>query len=650
MRQLDYKREAQILYKNEEFYEAYSSAWNLPFNKFVMWFTDMNGKRKRKKGNYKNPFFYDSFFYNYFIITKQADWLNQEYALNLWQYYLRTQKEPLEEFELYVAHNNPKLFCLGYKYEKVFLKKDRLNFLEEKNFPKSIEDDLKIWKEFLNHFETSIIGIEKEFTKLPTYPKKLLLALLASFETFIFKNFKDKLKWQFAGEALSWLVALIQEKYDLNAVKVTREEIQKLYFDSLKLDSGNLLFDCGYQHIMLLDKINRYVFEPGLKVRIDSSNTLIFNESKKYNEQWDKDELKYTVNEQTYYSFGEIQYADFENKNKIKFINNNLTSNNMLGNTRQLAIKQAVYDLGIRDENLKQRRLPTLDAIISFLHGIAWRKLETIENPLLALSKTGIKSYKEAVIKLIKERKVAELVLVSRKEELFDSAIRAGVKCDKQEFFRLIDLFSYEGNRNIIGKLSQKVSLWQKPFIQIGEFVISPFSVLTSFTGLYTVSESILRNFDSKNGRRIETQLVEMYKGENWKTYQKFSNQKRGDVDVIMEDNCNIILMQLKRTSQKTNTLELHNQTSQDRKAIRQLTDAKENIKMDKKIHLWYVTTAFEKINTTTEGVLRVSYQDLVNIKRSMVIENLKFNSLSDFIQFVEEDTWYINGKSSLNN
>lgn len=650
MRQLDYKREAQNLYRNKEFYEAYRTAWNLPFNEFVKWFTDSSGKRKRKKRKSKNPIYYNSFFYNNFLITKRTDWLNQKNALDLWQYYLRTQKEPIKEFELYVAHNNPELFCLGYKYEKVFLNKERIHFIQCDDFPVSIKKELEIWYTIFNRFEASKEAIKREFTNIESKPQRVLMTLLASFETFIFKNPNDNVKWQFAGEALSWLVAITQEKYDLKSVKVAHEKLFKIYFDSVIFNRGQKLFSCAYQHILLLDHINRYVFEPGLKVTIDSKNNLIFNESREFNEQWSNDELRYDVNEQTYYGFGEIQYADFKNKNKIKFINDNLTSNNMQGNTRQLAIKQAVYDLGIRDEDLKQRDIPALDAIISFLHGIAWQKFKTIEKPFLALSKTGIKSYKEAVTKLIKEEKGAELVLVSRKEELFNAVIYAGIDCEEQGFYKLIDLFSYQGKRGTIQKLSQKVSLWQKPFIQIGDFIISPFSVLTSFTGLYTISESILRNFQPQNGRRIETQLVEMYKDENWKTYKKSNNQKYGDVDVVMEDDYDIILMQLKRTTQKTNTLELHNQTSQDREAIRQLTEAKENTKLDKKIHLWYVTTALEKINTTMEGVLRVSYQDLVNTKRSMEIENLNFNSLSHFIQFVEEDTWCNNGKSNLNN
>ncbi|WP_418509237.1 hypothetical protein [Corallibacter sp.] len=646
MKQLDYKRQAQNLYSNKEFYEAYETAWNLSFNEFVKWYTDSKGKRKRNKRNYKNPFFYDPFFYDNFIVTKRTDWLNQKYALNLWRFYLRTQKEPLKEFELYVAHNNPKLFCLGYKYEKVFLNKERLDFIQSNDFPSSIKKELEIWNYIFNRFEASKEAIKREFTNIESKPQEVLMTLLASFETFIFKNPNDNLRWQFAGEALSWLVAITQEKHDLKSVKVTHEELFKIYFDSVIFNRGQKLFSCAYQHILLLDHINRYVFEPGLKVTIDSKNNLIFSESKEFNEQWSNDELRYKVNEQTYYNYGELQFAELKNENKIKFVNDNISTNNQLGNSRQLAIKQAVYDLGIRDEDLMHNTLPTLDVIISFLHGIAWRKLETFENPLRKLSKKGLNTYGEAIMRLIDKRKAAEIVLISRKDELFNSAINVGLKCDEQEFFRFLDLFSYEGSKNILGGLSQKVSLWQKPFIQIGDFVISPFSVLTSFTGLYTISESILRNFQPQNGRRIETQLIEMYKDKNWTTYEKSNNQKHGDVDVVMEDDWNIILIQLKRTTQKTNTLELHNQTSQDRTAIRQLTEAKKNFNPNKNVHLWYVTTAFEKINTTTEGVLRVSYQDLINIRRFMIIENLKFNSLIDFIKYVKEDTFYSNGRN----
>ena len=185
------------------------------------------------------------------------------------------------------------------------------------------------------------------------------------------------------------------------------------------------------------------------------------------------------------------------------------------------------------------------------------------------------------------------------------------------------------------------LSLWQKPFVKLGKHVLSPLSVLTGFTGLYTISESILKNFRPGDGTRIENRLKEVYQNTSWKTLLLEDNQEFGDIDVLMEDEKSIVLMQMKRTTQKTNMFELHNQLRQDKKAFSQLLEAKESIDSNKNIHLWYVTTAFEKVGTWENDVYRVSYQDLIHTKRLLDSGRLRLKSLSSFIEMIESDYLY---------
>jgi len=641
----NYKKEAQSLYRNNELLEAYQCAWKLPFSNFLPWFI-----KKGIESNKNISFFNDSFFYNSFLITQSTEWLRHNAALLLWEHYLNAQEDISLQFELYVAHNNPSLFIEGYKNRLIFLNDKRIKQLEGQHLPLSIVNELKIWNRFNTLLNTKWNEVIEMIESLGLEPHELCMAICAAFEAFVYQNPDDKTQWHNASETLSLLLAFIQNKYNLSNLKVNEKALVKAYAESVfKLRAVNI-FNKVYEYVLLRDNAYRYAYEPGLTVFVSSDGVLSFQESDIFNKQWEYDTYRYVVNEQSYYGFGEQLFKELKESNKIKYINGNKKANNQLGNVRQLIIKQAIYDLGILDEDLKNNKLPNLNFMISFIHGLAWRKTETTEKPLHKIARIKQNDYSQGVAELINKNKVSEFILISNNSILFNAAKTSGLNFTSQEFDQLINAFSFSWKSEMFNPLKLSLSLWQKPFIQLGKHVISPISILTGFTGLYTVSESILKNFRPREGKRIEKILKDTYDNTGWKTSLLENNQEYGDIDVVMEDDKNIVFMQLKRTTQKTNILELHNQRAQDRKAIKQLIEAKAGSKSHKKMHLWYVTTAFEKIGTWEREVYRVSYQDLIHVKRLLDSEGLRFNNLNDFIEMIESDTPYKIGKQSILN
>lgn len=643
----DYKREAHNLYKSKQLLEAYTCAWNLPFTDFVSWYTDVQGKRKQSKGI---SFFKDSFFYKSFLTTQSAEWLSESEAILLWEHYLNTQKEIILEFELYVAYNNPSLFIEGYKNKLVFLNDKRLSQLQELDLPLSIKKEVKIWYKFNSLLTIKWNNVLELFENIELAPHEKCMAICAAFEAFIYQNPDDKLRWHYAVETLSLLIAFIQNKYNLSKLQVNEIALAKAYCEEAIELKGKALFQEVYDYILLREKTQRYIYEPGLNVDMDNNDVLGFKESDTFNKQWKYDEHRYTVNERYYYTFGEQLFNKLKSNNEINYINGNKDLGNQLGNARQLGIKQTIYDLGIRDEDLKNNKLPNLDFMISFLHGIAWRKFETSEKPLHEISRIRKNAYAKGIAELIHKNKVSEVILISDKNLLYNAAKASGLNSTNQELDQLICAYSFNWKTKILDPFKMSLSLWKKPFIQIGEHIISPISILTGFTGLYTISESILKNFRPDDGTRIENILKDLYKNAVWKTTVLEKNQEYGDIDVMMEDDESIIFMQLKRTTQKTDMYQLHSQLPQDRKAIKQLSIAKAGNTSKKNIHLWYVTTAFEKVGTWEKDIFRVSYQDLIRVKRLLDSDGLRFNSLNDFIEMIESDTPYKIGKEHILN
>jgi Holliday junction resolvase-like predicted endonuclease len=324
-----------------------------------------------------------------------------------------------------------------------------------------------------------------------------------------------------------------------------------------------------------------------------------------------------------------------------KFANNNKSKSNIHGNTLRIMTEKVVEDLGIDDSCLDKYNLPNLHNMISFLHGIAYRKYETSLKPLHKLSCSDIYNYKQAIAFLFIKTGLTENILLTNKKELHAQATSSGNMIPEIQFESLIHNFTYNWKVKKFNALKVRLSLWQKPFIKVGNNIISPLSILARFSNLYTITESVLRNFKPKNGTKIENILTECFKDQVWQTSTCPNKQEHGDVDVVMEDESHIVYMQLKRTSQKLNIEELHLQKKQDNKAIKQLNEAAIAYRGIKKLHLWYVTTAFEKVGTFECNVRRVSYQDLLHIKRLLDSEFKRFESLNDFIEMVETDRLY---------
>ena len=230
MSNIQYKKEAQNLYKSNKLFEAYSCAWKLSFSDFITWYTNPQKRRGLSKSQ---TFFNNSFFYNSFLITKPPVWLQHNDAILLWHHYLDSQKEISLEFELYVAHNNAILFIEGYKNRKTFLDSSRIKLLERKQLPEPIINELKIWDKFNNILNSNWSDVLQLTDKINAQPHELCMSIFSAFEAFIYQDSDNKSRWYFAVEALSLLVAFIQNTYDFSDISVDSDTLNKSYLESV---------------------------------------------------------------------------------------------------------------------------------------------------------------------------------------------------------------------------------------------------------------------------------------------------------------------------------------------------------------------------------------------------------------------------------
>ncbi|WP_299676382.1 hypothetical protein [uncultured Tenacibaculum sp.] len=625
------KKEAHLLYKQGAKYDAYLLAWNeMPLNKIVDWYL----KNKTKKA-----FFKDDFFYNSFLTKQSAVWVREAKAIELWKDYLKNYNSI--EFEYYVAYNNPELFIEGYKEMLLFLDSSRLKTLKNGELPPVVKEEILIWEKLSDLLNTTWNKVLYKIKGLNKSKHEFIVASCAAFEAFVYNNHEDPIKFQYGGYALSILIAYAQSEIQEETKELTYENIYQVYLEEVLKKEFKSIFTLVNEYVTNKDIIYRYAYEPGLKVKINDIGEIVVLEDEVFNIKWNYDADRYSLNENMYYKLGVESYAEHLEKGQIIFHNNNKSEENIMGNALCNGIKLAINDLGLKEKEMKNK-IPLLTAI-TFLQGLATRKYHTIVKPLHSTASNKKSTYIEGTLLLQNK----EFILISDIENFHQMTNNSGIKCSIEDIEKIISNFSFNWKMIKFDPFELTINLWQKPFIKLGGNIISPMSILTSFTGLYTLTEALFKNFKPNDGTSIENILCEYYKNMPWDTKVKSaSNKEKGDIDIIMEDDLHIVYLQLKRTSQKTNTFELAKQKKQDEKAISQLQLAGAAYEGKKEIHLWYVSTALEGLGIKINNVFKVGYQDLLHICRLNLYRN-KLKSLGDFIEIVETDQFYKDNRNN---
>ncbi|MEE3999582.1 hypothetical protein V1T75_04450 [Tenacibaculum sp. FZY0031] len=624
------KKEAHFLYEQGAKYDAYLLAWNeMPLNKIVDWYL----KNKTKKA-----FFKDDFFYNSFLTKQSAVWVREAKAIELWKDYLKNYNSI--EFEYYVAYNNPELFIDGYKETLLFLDSSRLKTLKNGELPPVVKEEILIWEKLSDLLNTTWNKVLYKIKGLNKSKHEFIVASCAAFEAFVYDNHEVPIKFQYGGHALSILIAYAQSEIQEETKELTYENIYQVYLEEVLKKEFKSIFALVNEYVMNKDVLYRYAYEPGLKVKINDIGEIVVLEDEVFNIKWNYDADRYSLNENMYCKLGVESYPEHLETGQIIFHNNNKSEENIMGNALCNGIKLAINDLGLKEKEMKNK-IPLLTAI-TFLQGLATRKYHTIVKPLHSIASNKKSTYIEGTL-LIQNK---EFILISDIENFHQMTNNSGIKCSIEDIEKIISNFSFNWKMKKFDPFKLTINLWQKPFIKLEGNIISPMSILTSFTGLYALTEALFKNFKPNDGTSIENILCEYYKNMPWDTKVKSaSNKEKGDIDIIMEDDLHIVYLQLKRTSQKTNTFELAKQKKQDEKAISQLQLAAA-YEGKKQIHLWYVSTALEGLGIKINNVFKVGYQDLLHISRLKLYRN-KLNSLGVFIEIVETDQFYKDNRNN---
>ncbi|MGB3590302.1 MAG: hypothetical protein WBA16_01320 [Nonlabens sp.] len=649
MNSAEVKEQANCYWGQDKKLDAYKKLWELDFSDFESYFN-------KKSANKKFPA--TDFFFQNFVTTVSPDWLNHDDAIRLIQNYFEKSFTYCADFEQFLLHNYPTLYVKAVTQSSGFMLKRRLEELNSLSYiPEAVALELPKWKYWNDKVNRLWGAITKGLETHLEQPQKLIMQLCATHESCIYgsQNTRDR---QFYTDALSLLVAYVQTSSKDLSIATDFNELYGYFIEEVCSQKLSNVFQQTREFKEVQSHLYRYQYEPGYEMDYKIGKEPRFRESVKFNKQWEPDGLRYTLNEKLYYNYGYEIFDEAVSSGEIKPLRKNDRDALRSANSRCIGITKAVNDLGIKDADLKKGSMH-LSSLIAVLENLGSNKLERIERKLDAQKKKRISNYREALISLLYiDKKLNDPILLIDRATLENQMLSyiyttQDIQTKRKQAAKLIKDYTFNWQaKETFDPFKMPLSLFQRPFINVGGMIVSPVGVISSFAGLYPLSESILKNYRPKDGRAIE-KILKNYLSTNsrWCCTLPENENNEGDIDVQLEDGEHIVLMQLKRTTQKTDMRELHSQAPQDRKAIKQLMEAKQSLVQNgetRSIHLWYVTTAFERVGTVQKEVRRVSYQELLHSHKLLAQENLSFNSVAHLVEYVENDRFITLAKQYL--
>ena len=185
----------------------------------------------------------------------------------------------------------------------------------------------------------------------------------------------------------------------------------------------------------------------------------------------------------------------------------------------------------------------------------------------------------------------------------------------------------------------------EKPFVQIGDVIFCPSTILSQYDCVYDFIEAFNVNVTSDNKKQqirsqmLEEQLCKKLKNENWETIPLFgiNNSSKGDADIILKDDKDVLLIQIKKPNfRRESKKKFEERELMDGKAASQLNEYEERnssiCDKNQRVTKWIVSS-FENCRNEIDGCRKVSYLDLCFWYKAN-----DYKELSQFIEDVQAD------------
>ena len=654
----DIKQIARSLFDNGEFFPAFNTLLGVGVEDFVT-YAQKDVKQKKNRANWFRVPQANSVFWNLFILQDDVFQLffTSPVADQLLYNYFTFSDIVSEEFEKKLSQLFPDVFIRAIRTNMVFLKRDNISSLCQCEFDSSCVTHQKVWR-FIHENERFIWNdIQKELKGMSHLTtQQILINCMIWLEEFRFKKNNTEVLKQL-GSVYGLFMELVFTQYPLKAKAIVSENEVKSEFEKILITfkSDNQKQNYGLVSglmSLLLEWINfadtvihPYCFDLNIQT-LQQGEQIFFKSNPEAFNDWIIDGARYNIN-QLRYVFAALD--DVETLELNGYLNITAKSEiDMLLNREKEVFRvsslKLMSDLGIEYFKINGELIET-DKILYPLLNYSYNRKSRYEFGIkrhIEPAKSWIDAYMNFYIESLCIDSAREpFVFMSSADYLALNNKAMHGNCPTE----IINLFGYVP-RLKFDRFNLDYDVWLKPFFIIGDCLFSPLAFFANNIWFYSLAQNaLLMNRHKDETRQMEHFLGSKFNRKSWKVKVISDEESQlidGDVDVFIEDNQNLLLVQLKRSSFKLDLKQAYFESRlSDQKATEQLNKSVAFFSNNKEVYdignkrvtKWIVSTSFENIGKEFQGCKKINYFELLN-----VLNNPDIISVKELIDFMESD------------
>lgn len=612
------------------------------------------GKSKKKFRIADNGEFWNEFLSDYTLLRILFRSKNGE---DLFYWYLSNSEFVSRHLLDMLSKIDPEKLISLVRYSKLFLRDGGTEIIQGLSLPKEYNN---------NHQETWLYISRKDvelwskinFNSWKEFPASQFLGNLINWlET---KRFDDDslMNLEQLAQSYNFIISLfLSENYE-RCKNLSSQELNDIFHASMQHpspilnESFNTVLEWKYFESAV---ITPYCFDQNIIPVLESESLRFEYIDEAEYRNWQINGERYFKNKERYFRLGaeEVQNAIDRGLHIPEGRYDGDQAINLELCIKSTSAKLLLHDLHLDKIRINNGVFSTFD-FINPLMGYSVNRQVRYETQLSDFSKES-NSWQWAFYQLNEKCRVLDVdcdpYLMLKEKEYVDHNSQACNPDQAPIFEELIHNFGYRitekfvFNRHKIG-----YDVWYKPFIRIQDYIFCPMMFFANNEWFYSFAQIVLKNYQigrnvdlrKESANKMEEHLLQLFQkcNKDWKCLiPKFKHE--GDIDLIIHDNADTLIIQLKRTAFRTDLEQTYFESVQsDQKAAYQLNKGEAYLNTNPDVHKlrkenkkYIVSTSFENIGNNIDNCLKVNYLELI-----WLLENRQFGSLQQLDEVLKRD------------
>ena len=652
------KAKAVELFREARFLEALETLWKMDADEFILYV--LNVRKASSRPDWLLHETAGALFWDEFVLRQDVfpRLFQSAYSEDLLLIYFKKSNRPGSKLLPALAENFPEVLLATIRASGVFLKKEWTDALSAFKTIPGFDIHVKTWAHLQTHESELWQHVLEKLSALPSCSVHELLAEVTIWlEQERFKSNEVKNIHRLARvyslfvEKLLPLAPLREQKKEL-----TEDEFFTVFLSRLKTkrhEAFAALLGAADSWLYFYERIvEPYIYGPLIRP-VEENEALFFRTSPEYHYASLVDGVRYEIVQSYYHTCGAELAEALEREGLVTIPK----GSNSGDEERNRALAGLMHGTLLLLDDL---------CINSFTADTQSLTAAEFLSPLITYSINRRVRYEEALMKhsasssgweetywKVQFESIAEDIqkhpFVFTGREAYAQLNERALGISQAFSEQIIGEFGYDVPDAATDRFIASYDVWNNPFLRIGNSIFCPVLFFSSNGWFFSFAQHalLLRRKSREYNKEItqmEDHLGKQFQVKGWATKiitEGEAQQINGDADLIVEDETQVLLIQLKRTYLRLNLRDSYSEARMiDRKAADQLVKAEQYFRsrnrvyeLKKPVTRWIVSTSLENIHTEIKGCRKINYFELLMALRS---EGLA--SVGDLVRYMHSD------------